>query len=50
MDTPILRLTDTLVFIQRGWLNANHLVQTGPAPVLVDTGYLPHWPETRAII
>jgi hydroxyacylglutathione hydrolase len=50
MDPRIHPITDTLFFIQRGWLNANHFVQVKPEIVLVDTGYLPHWPETEALI
>lgn len=34
-------------FIQRGWLNANHFVFNGRNKILIDTGYLPHFEETR---
>lgn len=50
MDPRIYPITDTLFFIQRGWLSANHFVQVKPEVVLVDTGYLPHWTETEALI
>lgn len=39
-----------LFFIERGYLNGNHFVLPGPNPVLIDTGYLGHWPDTRAAL
>jgi hydroxyacylglutathione hydrolase len=39
-----------LYFVERGYLNGNHFVLPGPKPVLIDTGYLGHWPDTRAAL
>lgn len=50
MNQPIQAITDDLCFIQRGWLNGNHFVQTGPEVVIIDSGYLPYWDETEALI
>ena len=50
MNERIHKITDTLFFIQRGWLNGNHFVQVRPDVVLVDAGYLPDWLETEDLI
>jgi hydroxyacylglutathione hydrolase len=50
MDACITRVTDDFYFIERGWLNGNHFVQTGPEVVLIDSGYLTHWPRTEELI
>ena len=50
MDKRIHAISDTLFFIQRGWLNGNHFVQASPEVVLMDAGYLPDWPETENLI
>lgn len=39
-----------LFFVQRGYLNANHLVFRGDRPVLIDTAYLSHFDRTERII
>ncbi|BEQ15673.1 MBL fold metallo-hydrolase [Desulfoferula mesophila] len=50
MDPRITRLTDELFFIQRGWLNGNHLVFTGGPRTLIDTGYIRDAAETESLI
>lgn len=50
MDKAIEPITETFFFIQRGWLSANHFVQTVPEPVLIDTAYLPALEETERLI
>lgn len=34
-------------FIERGWLNANHFVFNGKRKILIDTGYIRDFEETR---
>lgn len=44
-------LSTELVFIERGWLNANHLVCLGGGPLaLIDSGYLEGLDQTLALI
>ena len=50
MDPRIQSMTPELFFIQRGWLNGNHFVQTGPQVILLDSGYYPCWAETKNLI
>jgi hydroxyacylglutathione hydrolase len=50
MDACISNICDDFYFIERGWLNGNHFVQVKPEVVLIDTGYLPGWPQTRELI
>jgi hydroxyacylglutathione hydrolase len=39
-----------LFFVERGYLNGNHLVAAGASPALVDTGYETGWPRTREVL
>lgn len=50
--SPVLHaLSPELVFIQRGWLNANHLVCLGGGPLaLIDSGYLEGLPQTLDLL
>ncbi|MBU1275995.1 MAG: MBL fold metallo-hydrolase [Proteobacteria bacterium] len=50
MDPRIIPITDDLFFIQRGWLNGNHLVFTGKPRTLVDTAYIRDAAETESLI
>jgi hydroxyacylglutathione hydrolase len=50
MDPRITRLTDELFFIERGWLNGNHLVFAGKPRTLIDTGYIRDAAETESLI
>ena len=50
MDPRIQQITPGFYFIQRGWLNGNHFVQSGQETVILDSGYLPHWPRTKELI
>ncbi len=43
-------IAPNLFFIERGYLNANHFVYRGPDPILIDTGYKPHFPQTQTLI
>jgi glyoxylase-like metal-dependent hydrolase (beta-lactamase superfamily II) len=43
----ISQIQPNFFFIERGWLNANHFVFNGRKKILIDTGYLPHFEETR---
>lgn len=43
----IKEISKNLFFVQRGWLNANHFVFNGRKKILIDTGYLSHFEETR---
>lgn len=45
-----MEIARDLIFIERGYLNANHFVYRGEAPVLIDTGYATSLPETLALI
>ncbi len=46
-ETEILK---DLFFIERGFLNGNHFVYRSDAPVLIDTGYISGFEETRESI
>lgn len=50
MDPRITPLNDDMFFIQRGWLNGNHLVFTGTPRTLIDTGYIRDVAETESLI
>ncbi|MDI7261352.1 MAG: MBL fold metallo-hydrolase [Thermodesulfobacteriota bacterium] len=43
----IQEISENLFFIQRGWLNANHFVFNGKKKILIDTGYITHFEETK---
>lgn len=51
MSPALHRLSSEVVFIERGWLNANHLAFLGAGPLaLVDSGYLEGLDETLALL
>ena len=37
-------------FVERGWLNANHFVFNGKEKVLIDTGYISDFEDTKGFI
>lgn len=43
-------LPSNVRIITRGWLNSNSILFQGEAPVLIDTGYETHAPETKRLI
>lgn len=43
----IKEISKNLFFIQRGWLNANHFVFNGKKKILIDTGYITDFEETK---
>ena len=44
-------LPDTMTFVQRGWLSANHLVlHDHQESVLIDSGYVSHTEQTLHLI
>jgi glyoxylase-like metal-dependent hydrolase (beta-lactamase superfamily II) len=45
-----LEIMDELYFIERGYLNANHFVYRAPEPILIDTGYISDFAETRNLL
>ncbi|MFH0826157.1 MAG: MBL fold metallo-hydrolase [Pseudomonadota bacterium] len=45
-----LEILPDLFFIRRGYLNGNHFAFRSEDPVLIDTGYLTHFPVTEGII
>ncbi|MEW5913715.1 MAG: MBL fold metallo-hydrolase [Thermodesulfobacteriota bacterium] len=49
-DGRIQQVSEGMFFIQRGWLNANHLVCTGSPRALIDTAYIRDKAETEALI
>lgn len=44
------RILDDLTFAERGYLNGNQVVATGPTPAVVDTGYATGWETTERIL
>lgn len=46
MSLAVHQVAEGLHFIERGWLNGNHLAFTGPGTVLVDSAYLGGLDET----
>lgn len=46
----VVEIAENLFFLERGWLNANHFVFNGTEKVLVDTGYIRGFEETRRLI
>jgi hydroxyacylglutathione hydrolase len=46
----ILEIRPSFFFIERGWLNANHFVFNGRQKVLIDTGYVSDFKETKGWI
>ncbi len=51
METKVaLEIANNFYFIERGWLNGNHFVLTGPEPVLIDAAYITGREETLAVL
>ena len=51
MDRPsITEIVEDLFFVERGYLNANHLVYRGDPPELIDSGYIADYTETERIL
>jgi hydroxyacylglutathione hydrolase len=46
----VVEIAENLFFVERGWLNANHFVFNGREKVLIDTGYIGDFKETRRFI
>jgi len=46
----ISQIRPNFFFIERGWLNANHFVFNGKQKILIDTGYVADFEETRGWI
>lgn len=44
------RIAHDLTFAERGYLNGNQLLATGPSPAVVDTGYVTGWPTTERLL
>jgi len=44
------QILKNLFFIERGWLNANHFVFNGKDKILIDTGYIRDFEETKKLI
>lgn len=47
---PAIEILMDLFFIERGYLSGNHFVYRSKKPVLIDTAYLPDFPETARLI
>lgn len=45
-----LEIMKDFFFIERGFLNGNHFVYRSDRPILIDTGYIAHFDETRRFI
>jgi len=45
-----IEIVKDLFFIERGYLNGNHFVYVGDAPVLIDTAYISHFAVTERLI
>jgi len=45
-----VEIVKDLFFIERGYLNGNHFVYRGGAPVLIDTAYISDFAETERLI
>ena len=46
----VVAIAENFFFVQRGWLNANHFVFNGREKVLIDTGYIADFEDTRRLI
>ena len=46
----ITEVLEDLFFVERGYLNANHLVYRGSAPELIDSGYIAGFEKTTRIL
>jgi glyoxylase-like metal-dependent hydrolase (beta-lactamase superfamily II) len=45
-----LEILENLFFIERGYLNANHLIYRSRRPILIDTAYIADFAETARLI
>jgi glyoxylase-like metal-dependent hydrolase (beta-lactamase superfamily II) len=45
-----VEIAENLFFVERRWLNANHFVFNGKEKVLIDTGYISDFKDTKALI
>jgi glyoxylase-like metal-dependent hydrolase (beta-lactamase superfamily II) len=50
MGFDIVEILEDLFFVERGYLNANHFVYRGEPPMLIDTGYIADFAETRRAV
>ena len=50
MVMPRHEILKDLFFIERGYLNGNHLVYRSESPILIDTGYISDFDETERLI
>jgi glyoxylase-like metal-dependent hydrolase (beta-lactamase superfamily II) len=50
MKITHLEILEDLFFIQRAYLNGNHFVYRSKHPILIDTGYISDFEETKASI
>ena len=51
MTTALVRLPDSLLVLERGWLSSNNIVFfEGDNAALVDSGYVSHAPQTLALL
>jgi glyoxylase-like metal-dependent hydrolase (beta-lactamase superfamily II) len=46
----VAEIAQNFFFIERGWLNANHFVFNGREKVLIDTGYISDFEDTKKFI
>lgn len=44
------KISENLYFFQRGWLNANHFAYVDERVILIDTGYITHFPDTERLL
>lgn len=45
-----IEILDNLFFIERGYLNCNHLAYRAPAPVLIDSAYIGDFSDTERLL
>lgn len=46
----VAEIAENFFFVERGWLNANHFVFNGREKVLIDTGYISDFEDTKKFI
>ena len=46
----VTEIAENFFFVERGWLNANHFVFNGREKVLIDTGYISDFEDTKKFI
>jgi len=44
---PVVEILKDLFFIERGYLNGNHLLYRSESPILIDTGYISDFSDTK---